>query len=43
MMQFSDWVQLVLMVFLTLAIIIKFTVSFHRDLRYQKDDEQYIP
>lgn len=42
-MQFSDWVQLVFMVFLTLAIIIKFTVSFYRDLRNQQDDEQYIP
>ncbi|EPF2217213.1 hypothetical protein ACX0AN_003721 [Acinetobacter baumannii] len=42
-MQFSDWVQLVFMVFLTVAIIIKFIVSFHRDLRYQQDDDQYIP
>ncbi|MBP1515419.1 hypothetical protein J8Z70_08095 [Acinetobacter nosocomialis] len=42
-MQFSDWVYLVFMVFLTVVIIIKFVVGFHRDLRNQRDDDQYIP
>ncbi|SSP64976.1 Uncharacterised protein [Acinetobacter baumannii] len=43
MMQFSDWVQLVFLVLSTVVIIIKFVVSFHRDLRNQRDDDQYIP
>ncbi|MHC6186229.1 hypothetical protein [Acinetobacter pittii] len=42
-MQFSDWVQLVFMVFLALVFIIWFTLKFMRELRYQQDDDQYIP
>ncbi|WP_276307895.1 hypothetical protein [Acinetobacter baumannii] len=42
-MQFSDWVQLIFMVVLAVVIIITFSIRFLRELRYQQDDDQYIP
>lgn len=39
----TTWVDVAFAVLITICIMITLTIKIFRDLRYLKDDDQYIP